>query len=131
MEEFKVTENGSKELVKISDDKVEIDLKAIKSVAEDELKFNPDYSVADVLKDLTEENEALEAENKRLREALEWQPIETIPEDINVNLYIGDGNTINSHVFQYCSKEEMFNYMKKATHWMSLPNPPQSALQGE
>ena len=46
---------------------------------EDKLKFNPDYSVADVLKEaitdnynLETNNEALQAENKRLREALKF-----------------------------------------------------------
>ena len=93
------------------------------------LAFNPDYSTHDVIKMLTEENHELEQKVATLQAAEQerqegWRPMDTIPENINVNIYIGDGNTINTHVFQYCSTEEMVDYMKKAQYWQYLPNPP-------
>ena len=76
----------------------------------------------------------LQAENNRLRDELEWQPIETAPKDA-VNILAVDARTCyEPMVVQWDKYEnsdyswlgsEGYKYHKDVfTHWMPLPEPP-------
>jgi len=80
-------------------------------------------------------------ENRRLREALEWQPIETAPKDGACLLVTGwDRNEIGGSrhfaVGYWSDLYDMWIEDTKAehplsylTHWRPLPDPPQESKQ--
>lgn len=99
------------------------------------------------------QHDKLKAENKRLKEALEWQPIETAPKD-GTDILVADPTqefsqdrverarywegkwcVVNAYYFltdlskiEEISKEQKLDdmplYIISPTHWMPLPEPP-------
>ncbi len=55
-----------------------------------------------------------------------WLPIDTIPENEYVLIYIGDGNIISSQLLQEVTVNQSQEMMDGATHWQPLPHPPES-----
>jgi len=94
------------------------------------------YSLAASAKDRIEE---LEAENKRLREAQAWRPIETAPQIDEHRILVSDGKLVmiaewvaGKHVEGGVGEWaevlgdscEYTRFSMKLTHWMPLPEPP-------
>lgn len=75
--------------------------------------------------------DALLAENKKLREALEWWPIETAPKN-GTTILLSNGTWINfgrwhRHLYGRGSPGWVINdcgTVERITHWMPLPVPP-------
>jgi hypothetical protein len=91
----------------------------------------------DADRELLNANADLLAENKRLKEAMEWQPIETAPKDKMVILGLPDFESDEGWVVagEYCEHgvddgAGWYNQFERdcqihPTHWMPLPTPPQ------
>lgn len=71
---------------------------------------------------------AMYEENKRLREANTWQPIETAPKDgTAILLLIPDVGWIEGWYFSNTKDdgwETCIGFIGEPTHWFSLPEPP-------
>ena len=82
---------------------------------------------------LKAENARLLAENKKLREALEWRPIETAPKN-GTTILLSNGTWINfgrwhRHLYGRGSPGWVINdcgTVERITHWMPLPHPPET-----
>jgi len=74
----------------------------------------------------------LEAENKRLRDAVQWQPIETAPKDgtrvlIFVDGYVKIARSLGVVWSVFHCDDEFYNeeyHLNYPTHWQPLPEPP-------
>lgn len=81
------------------------------------------------LKMSVSEIEHLRTENARLREALEWRPIETAPRDgtsmlLYPSVYLGLPCGIGHYVTRRESWQEGPYTEVRPTHWRPLPEPP-------
>jgi hypothetical protein len=61
---------------------------------------------------------------------MKWMPIETAPRDANILAYddgiIGEAAFINGYWWLCVTELEYGETLLKPTHWMPLPEPPQS-----
>lgn len=96
------------------------------------IKFPTDYEIKQAIQlaiEVSEEIQELIAENKRLREANEWQPIDTAPEQILVMVWqkynnewgIWWGHKVANDWFVKFGNEWL---QSQPTHWRPLPQQP-------
>lgn len=68
--------------------------------------------------------------DRRVRNAAEWQPIETAPQDIPLLLIDGSAGCCPHTIGQYLSStgkwylDDGEDGLEELTHWMYLPTPP-------
>lgn len=55
-----------------------------------------------------------------------WQPIETAPKDGTTVLAYCPGNRFQKFLTDYYSEHQGGGWLFQPTHWMPLPEPPQS-----